>query len=220
MQITILVPTLTRFDLLDRFIVSVNAQTHKADRLIIVDNSNGQCYPYDGTEIIKANNIGVAGSWNVGLKESDPNGLLVICNDDNVLKPNAIEELVKLVEDNPKYPFFASAGGGFSFFALRPKLAIENVGYFDEGFFPAYYEDNDYHTRMKLAGYDNFICTDQELYEMGVDGVASQTANGIQTPDVIKDYIHAGFKSNQYRYICKWGGLPGQEKYTVAFNRE
>ena len=220
MKITVLVPTLTRFDLLDRFIISLNKQTKKADELIIIDNSNGQCYQYPGADIVKANNIGVAGAWNIGLKKADPNGLLIICNDDNVLKPNAIEELVKLAENNPEAPFLASAGGGFSFFALRPKMAIENVGYFDEGYFPAYYEDNDYHYRMQLAGYDNFICTDQELYEMGVDGNASQTVNGIQTPDIIKEYIHAGFKSNQYRYICKWGGLPGKEKFDKPFNQE
>jgi hypothetical protein len=70
---------------------------------------------------------------------------------------------------------------------------------------------------MKLEGLD-FICSEKELYELGVDGQGSQTLNGSNTPDIIKQYIHAGFSSNQYRYICKWGGTPDKEKFTNPFN--
>jgi len=219
MKITFLVPTLTRFDLLDRLIVTLNNQTRKADELLIIDNSNGQCYKYPNAKIISTHNKGVAGAWNIGLKEADPDGLLVICNDDNSLYPYALQELENMVKENPTHPFFGSAGNGFSFFAIRPKLAIKTVGYFDEGFYPAYYEDNDYHYRMKLQNID-FICSDKQLYEMGLNGNSSQTLNGSQTPQQIKDYINAGFLSNQYRYICKWGGLPNNEKFIIPFNQK
>jgi len=217
MHITFVVPTLTRFDLLDRLIKSVNMQTRKPNRIIIIDNSNGKCKQYPKTRIIKVDNIGVAGAWNLGIKNTDENGLLIICNDDNVLNPDAIEELEILAMANKNHPFFSSMNGGFSFFAIRPKLAIETVGYFDEGFYPAYYEDNDYHYRMKLANLE-FIYSNRKLYESGINGQVSQTLKGNMTPENVKNYIKAGFTSNQYRYICKWGGLPTKEVYVKPFN--
>lgn len=224
---TLIVPTLTRFDLLKRLLASVDKLKRKPDRIIVIDNSNGQLPDIKGVEIVKASNLGVAQSWNLGLSMCEDlavksdidsnNDIAIICNDDNILKNEAIAEIEKLAIQNEDHPFFGSAGGGFSFFAMRVKKAIFTVGYFDEGFYPAYYEDNDYHYRMKLQGLD-FICSDLELYELGVDGQGSQTLNSTLTPDIIRNYINAGFSSNQYRYICKWGGMPDRERFKTPFN--
>lgn len=218
---TLLVPTLSRFDLLARLLQSEQEQTKKADNIIVIDNSNGNLEMTGIDDIITTHNVGVAGSWNIGLsllygdKENDH--LLIICNDDNLLKENAIEELVQLAEANPDHGFFASQGGGFSFFALRPTIAVNTVGYFDEGFYPAYFEDNDYHYRMKLKDVD-FICSEKQLYELGVNGQGSQTLNSFMTEEKIKKAIQVGFESNKARYEAKWGGEPTKEIYTKAFN--
>ena len=217
LKINLIIPTLTRFDLLKRLLESVDKLKRKPDRIIVIDNSNGQLPDIKGIEIVPASNLGVAQSWNLGIQMSSWDDIVVICNDDNILKNEAIAEIEKLAIEYERHPFFASAAGGFSFFALRKNIAINLVGYFDEGFYPAYYEDNDYHYRMKLKDL-NFICTDKELYELGVDGQGSQTLNGIITPQYIKDYINAGFLSNQYRYICKWGGMPDREQFKIPFN--
>lgn len=224
---TLIIPTLTRFDLLKKLLDSVDKLERKPDRIIVIDNSNGQLPDIKGIEIVPASNLGVAKSWNLGLSmcenravKSDidkNNDIAIICNDDNILKNEAIAEIERLAIENQNYPFFGSAGGGFSFFAMRVWRAISIVGYFDEGFYPAYYEDNDYHYRMKLQGLD-FICSDKELYELGVNGEGSQTLNSTMTPQYIKDCINAGFISNQYRYICKWGGMPDRERFKIPFN--
>src|SRR5205085_1350846 len=46
---------------------------------------------------------------------------------------------------------------GYSFFAVNP-IAIETIGCFDENFFPAYCEDQDYARRAALAGLSEENC--------------------------------------------------------------
>ena len=218
MKVTLLVPTLSRFDLLKRLLRSEEDQTRRADNIIIIDNSNGKLGKLRG-QIVSANNLGVAGSWNLGLNmlKNEKDHLLIIGNDDNKLTPIAIEEFVRLAEENPTHGFFGTHGALFSLFAVRPDIAIKTIGYFDDGFYPAYYEDNDYHYRMKLAGLD-FIYTNKELFELGVDGAGSQTLNSSITSDEDRDMIFKGFQANKSRYKAKWGGEPHKEKYTTPFN--
>jgi GT2 family glycosyltransferase len=216
MKTTLLVPTLSRFDLLNRLLQS--AESQKIDDYIIIDNSNG-LLELENKNVITTHNIGVAGSWNIGLREysEQPDRLLIICNDDNVLQLNAVQELTALATANSEHGFYASRGGGFSFFALVPYIAVRTVGYFDEGFYPAYFEDNDYHYRMKLAGVD-FICSEHDLYELGVNGQGSQTINSNMTREQDKVSIRLGYEANHMRYKAKWGGETGQETYTTPFN--
>lgn len=218
MKVTLLIPTLSRFDLLKRLLRSEEEQTRRADNIIVIDNSNGKLGQLNA-QIITAHNLGVAGSWNLGLNmlKDEKNHLLIIANDDNRLTPIAIEEFVRLAEEYPTHGFFGTHGALFSFFAIRPDIAIKQVGYFDDGFYPAYFEDNDYHYRMKLAGLD-FIYTDKELFELGVDGAGSQTLNSEMTTVEDRNMITTGFKTNQSRYIAKWGGQPHREKYLSPFN--
>lgn len=216
-MITILIPTLSRFDLLDRLLNSIYNQSIIPDKIIVVDNSNGELLPIEGVEIYKANNIGVSGSWNFGLNSIKDDDLIFICNDDNFLEKNAIETIYNLSKENPEQAFFASAGGGFSFFAINKNKMFYDIGYFDEAFYPAYFEDNDYHYRMKLKGYD-FICSEQELYRLGVNGEGSQTINSNKTSDDDKKLIQLGYQVNELRYIKKWGGKTGEEIFNKPFN--
>ena len=71
------------------------------------------------------------------------------------------------------------------------------VGEFDEGFFPAYYEDNDYHRRIKLAGLKAIVLPTSLYYHYG-----SRTQH-----QVINKPIVDSSKSHQY-FIEKWGGSP------------
>jgi len=213
----ILIPTLSRFDLVDRLLISIYNQSVRPDRIIVIDNSNGKLLPIEGIEIHKANNIGVSGSWNFGLKSIQDNDLLFICNDDNFLEKTAIETISNLAKDNPEQAFFASAGGGFSFFAIKKTKMFYDIGYFDEGFYPAYFEDNDYHYRMKLKNYD-FICSEQELYRLGVNGEGSQTINSNKTKEADRELIQLGYRVNQLRYVQKWGGGTNEEKFIKPFN--
>jgi GT2 family glycosyltransferase len=217
--IVFLVPTISRFDLLERLLDSVDAQTRKPDRVIIIDNSNG-IYKNDNYYVISASNLGVAESWNLGLKLAMDNELLLICNDDNKLCPNLIEKLEEEYLKNPEqvfYSFIDDKASAFSVFALNPKKAVEKIGLFDSSFYPAYYEDTDYLYRMKLNNIPSKIIYGT-CFELGINNLPSQTLNGKYTSSELKDLINKGEYMNKQRYLHKWGGLPGKETYVIPYN--
>jgi GT2 family glycosyltransferase len=96
----------------------------------------------------------------------------------------------------------------FSAFMLN-RRCWETVGEFDENFFPAYFEDNDYHYRMRLAGLRAIVHPPALFYHFG-----SRTQNEARpAPIVPGDW----FERNRSYYVRKWGGPPGQEQYRDPF---
>lgn len=218
MNIYIGVPTLSRFDLLERLLESIDTQTIQPEDIHIIDNSNGDLQTNrKDLKITRTPNMGVARSWNY-LINSLPNDedVILITNDDNALKPFAIEQILKISQDNPNHNYFGSRSNGFSCFAMR-KRGLKEVGKFDETFYPAYFEDNDYHYRMKLQGLD-FITTEEEIYELGIRGNGSQTLNSIKTKPEDIQLIQEGYRTNERYYQAKWGGHTQKEIYKTPFN--
>ena len=88
------------------------------------------------------------------------------------------------------------------------KKCWDIVGEFDEGFFPAYYEDNDHHRRIKLAGLQAIVYPPALFYHYG-----SRTQNEALEKPIVDS-------SNTERYfISKWGGKPDTEGlYTTPLN--
>ena len=82
---------------------------------------------------------------------------------------------------------------------------IENCGWFDENFYPAYFEDNDMFYRMHMAGLRHLLDTKHGFYH-------KQSATCIDV--VTKD----DWDRCQQYYISKWGGPPGEETYIRPFN--
>lgn len=105
-------------------------------------------------------------------------------------------------------------GPDFSCFCVGSRL-VEVVGKFDEGFCPAYFEDNDMHRRIQLAGFEGYAVTPYWHYRSGtVRGDAERRAviNG------------GGFAASRRHYCRKWG-VPddgqnpiGRETFAVPFN--
>ncbi len=113
-------------------------------------------------------------------------------------------------DDKDKDSVPESPSPNFSAFMINKKL-IEKVGLFDTGFHPAYFEDNDMHYRIKLAGLEAICCPQSLFYHF-----ASKTQGDPRYP--------GGFTSNeefarcQSYFIQKWGGMPGREKFINPFN--
>ena len=84
----------------------------------------------------------------------------------------------------------------FSCFLIK-KDYFEKVGFFDENFVPAWFEDNDSHRRAKLLGYREIVTNLAPMVHIG--GVATSK---MDNPD--------SSVSRQY-YIRKWGGIPHPE---------
>lgn len=207
------VPTLHRYDLLRRLIASVNAGTLRPNVIAIVDNGGqldqGEApQKVEGTEVhlfLPGSNLGVAASWNHLLRWF-PEDRLIISGDDIVVQPDTIEKMVAAAERSPKLFFIAKGASSWAFFLQKPELA-RKIGFYDEKFWPAYYEDNDYHRRMLLAGED---------YEMAEGAVVSHdissTLNSL--PPEEKKKFEAEIDKNSRYYGIKWGGPPGHERLT------
>jgi GT2 family glycosyltransferase len=94
-------------------------------------------------------NLGVAGSWNLGIKSFPYAHRWFIVSNDVVFQPGALEKLsqarrdeITLTADAPNWQAFALGDE-----------AVTDLGLFDEcGFYPAYFEDNDYIRRAQFAG--------------------------------------------------------------------
>ena len=83
---------------------------------------------------------------------------------------------------------------------------------FDEQFSPAYFEDNDYHRRLQLAGFGDKIFSVPVPYLH----IGSGTLRNVE-------HVNAGwnakFQACREYYIQKWGGPPGEETYKTPFNQ-
>lgn len=138
------VPCLRRYDLLDVLVESANRGSRRPDKILLVDNGGQYDHRHPGVEVIhQGQNLGVAVSWNRLLRA----GAWIITNDDVTFRQNTFAEMAGALEDGDLFV----SGDGWALFGQRPELA-ERVGFYDERFFPAYYEDTDYYVRLVEAG--------------------------------------------------------------------
>jgi GT2 family glycosyltransferase len=189
-------------------------------------------------------NRGVARSWNEGLSRSfnDGNDATLLINDDLFFYRDGFDAFADFVlSESRRVPEFGtislygldtgtSGSVGAGKFYQRPhwqgaacmaigRNAIETVGYFDQNFWPAYFEDADYFRRLELSGIPNLW--DERIL---VEHNRSQT---VRADFLLKQLHDERIRRNERYYIRKWGGLrgwggpeepPGQEFFTHPFN--
>ena len=98
----------------------------------------------------------------------------------------------------------------FSAFMIN-KECWNKIGPFDENFKPAYFEDNDYHHRIELAGMKAICLPTAMFYHYG-----SRTQNEATDKPICSS---PQFEANGRYYQVKWGGVPGKEAYKIPFNK-
>jgi GT2 family glycosyltransferase len=129
---------------------------------------------------------------------------VLILNDDIYLGKHE-QQLLNFIDTN-KYDFYESVAGWCAF--ILPQKTYKQIGVFDENFYPAYCEDNDYSYRMKLAGLNKTTSPFLIPTEMRT----SQTLE--KNPEL---FYKSNYNSKQY-YKKKWGGYPDEELFTKPFN--
>jgi len=209
MKFEIGIPTLNRVDLLYpslRMYATKDFQSH----IHIIDNGNDQFknkeLPNNVSIINMENNIGVAASWNMLcnriFKVAD---YALILNDDIYLGRNQLQIEALLPKDNK--PFFLKATPDWCAFIIS-KSMYQEIGAFDEVFYPAYYEDKSYEYRMKLKGYKAMKnpLLNPFVYK------SSQTLE--KEPSIIDSA-----RNNRKIYVDMWGGEPTKEKFTKPYNK-
>ena len=146
----LIVPVLNRYDLLQRMLDSVDVPV---EHLLVIDNGTGSTLTFNEnfkkvTVLDMPANLGVSGSWNLGIKSFPYAHRWFIVSNDVVFEPGALEKLAKANRDEIT---LIGEAPHWQAFALGDE-AVNDIGLFDESLFPAYFEDNDYTRRAEFAG--------------------------------------------------------------------
>ena len=145
----VIIPVLNRFDLLEECISSIDCEV---EHLLIVDNSGGYSMPaglYSSkvTVLNMPANMGVAGSWNLGIKSFPFAPYWIIASNDIKYASGQLQKLA----DNSSPDVVIKTSQAWSSFSIGSNI-VKKVGLFDENYHPAYYEDTDYESRMRRLG--------------------------------------------------------------------
>lgn len=226
---TLGIPVLNRGDFLLRCVLSVD---HPVENLVIINNSEGKnpqvnavCAQIDRREIENASlfdniriethkNKGCGPSWNHVFRTNP--GPWLITGSDIMFLPGSLALFDDVFEKNQDASMVM--GDGYNVFLMTPK-ALEIVGFLDENFYPAYYEDCDHWRRVilsgtKVVGVPGFKHVHGELGDPhgGSSTVRSDPElnrkNGITT------------RNNYEYYVRKWGGAPASEHYKTPYNKD
>jgi len=183
------------------------------EQLIVVDNTPeglggpneeaGRAWDFEIVRDPDGKNFGVAASWNLGAQRVLSQGLDWLIIASAAFIPTAgLLDLMQVLPADPDGKIWITDRN----WHLRPvhRLQFESVGLFDEGFYPAYYEDMDFERRLALAGW-------LEQVRVPVAGVDLGAGHGTRT-------IPVDYAEPRYHYRKKWGGLPGREAYVLPWN--
>lgn len=217
------IPVLNRGDLLTRCVESID---YPVDNLVIV--RNGRAADVDAalerlrgrlvgtathfTVLRPGHNLGVAASWNLMCSLFPDSAYHLLVGNDIQFLPGALQKFDAFTRLHTETHAMVRCFQGYGVIALTQR-GIRNVGGFDESIYPAYFEDNDHHRRLRLLGE---LDTDVSIPLIhGEHGHGSCTVRS--SPDLAMRN-GAAFGGNQSYYIRKWGGPPHGETFTHPFN--
>ena len=148
----IIVPTLNQYEKLQQMVNSID---YPVKHLLIIDNGSGLDNLHvpetvqDWTVLPMPSNLGVAASWNLGIKLFSLDEYFLIVSDDVVFSPGSLEQLHEQLDSerifvSDVFPHWQVIGLGRS--------VVVAAGLFDESIYPANWEDDEYEWRCKHYG--------------------------------------------------------------------
>lgn len=158
-------------------------------------------------------NAGVPAAWNQGIDQCERDGhdWLVLCS--AAIRwgtPGGSDMHEVLCSTDPDGVWAVEASYvGWHLIAF-PMSTLRLVGRFDENFHPAYYEDNDYAYRIRLA--------EQQLGRREWPSVEIAAASAGHAHAVNMGLVRANPGECLAYYERKWGGPPGRETFTHPYN--
>lgn len=166
-------------------------------------------------------NRGLSRTWNDAILAGYDAGahVVIVTNDDICFSPGDLDRLAERAADSRDSYIVSSAGYherlgrqipslGYSCFAINP-VALTMIGCFDENFFPAYCEDQDYARRAGLAGLSEENCSDTMVRHGGSSTIFADTA--LRGDNAVTQAHNLAY------YRRKWGGLAGEETHDRPF---
>lgn len=201
-------------DLLDRL---QEMKTDDENIEVIVVNAGGQpiYHPFINKRVDLPKNHSFSNSMNAGIREATADFIVVLNNDGfptqkgwltklygywnrtkamivcpNNTRPGLMAYNHSLVENKDDYTIMEMFPAICYFL---PRSTIQTIGYFDERFIPAYYEDNDYCKRVTNVG--GKIIVTKDIY---IDHLLSKESSSANID------INAAMKINYKRFVEKW----------------
>lgn len=207
MKLIIGIPTINRADLLNEALANY-FEDFKSTEIVICDNGKQEIITREKNFVIyrPEQNLGVSGSWNMIMDYAEKvKATHVLMLNDDIYLGKSEQEISTIIRLwNPE--FLCTELNWCSF--ILSVDAYQKVGKFDENFFPAYFEDNDYFRRMLLADV-------QMVFNPMLNPITYRNSMTIQkSPE-----LNNGFEKNRQYYISKWGGQPTQEQFNTPFNQ-
>jgi GT2 family glycosyltransferase len=207
MKLIIGIPTINRADLLNEALANY-FEDFKTTEIVICDNGKQEIITREKNFVIyrPEQNLGVSGSWNMIMDYAEKvKGTHVLMLNDDIYLGKSEQEILTIIRLwNPE--FLCTELNWCSY--ILSVDAYQKAGRFDENFFPAYFEDNDYFRRMLLADV-------QMIFNSMLNPITYRNSMTIQkSPE-----LNNGFEKNRQYYISKWGGQPTQEKFNTPFNQ-
>jgi hypothetical protein len=172
----------------------------KLDNLIVVDNT--------------VNNRGVSASWNIGVKamyETGSDWLIIISAAVRFGAPGGLD----LVESMRAHPDAFGVGGGLDGWHLIAfhRRTFDAAGWFDENFYPAYFEDADFGRRVSLWKREAGLCVEPLWVNAPIDGSLESVGHAVRLGGVRSEAAPL-----LHYYRSKWGGSHGTESFSRPFN--
>jgi GT2 family glycosyltransferase len=146
--------TLSRFDLADRLLASID---YPVKDLVIVNNSGKQTWKPKKPDLVQnlwhievPYGLGLVGAWNLIVKSTPHAPYWLLVNDDAWFESGSLQ----LIAENakPTTLSFLDITPLWSAILLGEKVVAE-VGLYDERLYPLYFDDNDYQRRIENAGF-------------------------------------------------------------------
>ena len=199
------IPTINRADLLNQAL-KVYFEKFPTTKIHIWDNGvNQNIDTYPNTNIHRSDrNLGVAASWNKLCKIIYQEATHALILNDDVILGCGEANVSEYIQEQ----FDFATGHGFHSFII-PQTTTDKIGWFDEKFYPAYFEDGDYWYRLRLA---RLILSHRKF-------IVPKQIEGCSSCSIKKDPSLHNPNNKEY-YLSKWGGMPHEEKYLTPFNQQ
>lgn len=200
-----------RPDLLDRMADSIDVPVGR--RLVVDNGHTGWTREGWATMTPPFNGLGWPGAINFGITQTPDAPWWLVVNNDAYFEPGKLAQIVERM-DATTDPLVITQG--FTIAAIN-RATVATVGLFDEwSFYPVYFDDNDYGYRCRLAGVQLDAAPTGHWCLEGDDGYGESMTT--RSDPVLSMANNRTWQINQTAYVAKWGGPPGQERFSSPWD--
>jgi GT2 family glycosyltransferase len=211
----VIIPVLNRYDLLERSILSLG----QIETLIVIDNGGGLPDGYLDDIAVRMigerrylwrmpSNLGVATSWNLGIKATPHATGWLLLNSDAAFADAAFD----IFADDTQAADVVQAGTPPWCCTWISSRAIWLVGLFCERFYPAYMEDVDWERRALTLGVD-FVMSAADVIHDNSSTIGSDSELARRNAETHR--INADYFAHRWRNVQP-GTVPHDVEWELA----